>query len=263
MTPTLNDVQQAFQGFILGQQSAQGMARLVAQRSGLAVDERLSIYHNAYRVRLREALAESYDKTHEYLGDELFAQAASQYIAAQPSFTPNLRWYGAQFPTFLAQIFPDHPLLAELAAFEWTLGLAFDAPDQRDLVLGDLASIPPHAWEDIGFASQDSVHFLSLHSNCVAIWLALGEEQTPPEALWQETPHHWLVWRKNLQAHFRSLSAAELQALRELQAGQSFAEVCASVAEQHPDATHQIAQWLRSWAGDGVLQALPAAASPD
>lgn len=263
MTPSLNDVQQAFQGFILGQQSTQAMAPLIAQRPGLGIDERLSIYHNAYRVRLREALAESYDKTHAYLGDALFEQAASHYIAAHPSSTPNLRWYGAQFPALLAQIFPDHPLLTELAAFEWTLGLAFDAPDQHELVLGDLASIAPGAWEDIGFACQDSVQSLSLHSNCVAVWLALGEEQTPPEAMWLETPQHWLVWRKNLQAHFRSINAAELQALRELQSGQSFAAVCASIAEQHPDATSQIAQWLRSWAGDGVLQALPAAAGPD
>lgn len=261
MIPSLSTVQQALQEFILGQQSGQTMAPLIAQRPGLAVDDRLSIYHNAYRVRLREALSESHDKTHAYLGDDLFEQVASQYIAAQPSFTPNLRWYGARFSAMLAQSFPDHPVLAELAEFEWTLGLAFDAADQRELVLTDLASISQEAWENTGFACQDSVHFLSLHSNCVAIWLALGEEQTPPEALWQETPQHWLVWRKHLQTHFRSLSSAELQALRALQAGQSFAAVCVAIAEQHPDATSRIGQWLGSWAGDGVLQALPEAAS--
>lgn len=262
MTLSLAPLQQAFQEFVLGQRDAGALAQHVATRPGLGTDERLSIYFNAYRVRLREALSETYDKTHQYLGDELFYAASADYIAQNPSHTPNLRWYGAAFPAFLGNYLPEHPVLAELAAFEWTLSLAFDAEDQPLLALADLAQVQPEDWEHIGFACHASVHFLPLHSNCVAIWLALSEEEqaaAPPIATWQTTPQPWLIWRKNLQAHFRSLSDAEYQALRGLQAGQSFAAVCGAAVENAGDddgQTQAIATWLQTWTGESVLHGI-------
>ena len=37
---------------------------------------------------------------------------------------------------------PQHPIAAEMAAFEWALSLAFDAEDASILSLQDLAEIP-------------------------------------------------------------------------------------------------------------------------
>jgi hypothetical protein len=255
----LAPLQQAFQDFVLGTLDEAAIAPHIAVRGKLSSAERLSIYHNAYRVRLRDALCEAYDKTHAYLGDDLFYDACAHYCAQNPSHSSNLRWYGATFAPFLAEYFAQHPVVAELAAFEWTLSLAFDAENQAILPLSALAQVQPQAWENIGFAVHASVHFLPLHSNCVAIWLALADDSAAtagpevPAASWQEAAHPWLIWRKNLQPHFRSISAAEYQALASLQAGQSFAEVCDAAAESHPEAAPQIAQWLQSWIGEQVL----------
>lgn len=255
----LAPLQQAFQEFVLGTLDEAAIAPHIAVRGKLSSAERLSIYHNAYRVRLRDALSEAYDKTHAYLGDELFYDACTHYCAQNPSHSSNLRWYGATFAPFLAEYFAQHPVVAELAAFEWALSLAFDAEDQTILPLSALAQVQPQEWQSIGFAVHASVHFLPLHSNCVAIWLALADDSAAtagpevPAASWQEAAQPWLIWRKNLQPHFRSISTAEHQALASLHAGQSFAEVCDAAAESHPEAAPQIAQWLQSWIVEEVL----------
>ncbi|UUZ51463.1 DNA-binding domain-containing protein [Massilia sp. B-10] len=101
----------------------------VRRQGALGPQARLAIYHNAYRARMREALCEAYERTWTYIGDALFETLAAAYLDAHPSSSSNLRWFGGGFPAFLAQELADYPWVAELAGFEWTLGLAFDAPD--------------------------------------------------------------------------------------------------------------------------------------
>ncbi|MCU6434968.1 DNA-binding domain-containing protein [Undibacterium sp. Jales W-56] len=255
MTPAsaLAQLQHEFQDFMLGQNPPASVLPYIGNQSGLAADARLAIYFDGYRLRLCEALSSAFEQTHAYLGDELFDSVCRTYIQEQPSRSRNLRWYGAHFPVFCQTFFPDYPLVAELAQFEWCLGLAFDAEDQPVLGAGSLAAIAPHQWANLGFTCQASQHFLSSQWNCVATWLALSEQQTPPAPEHTEAPVIWLIWRKDLQAHFRSISTAEHQALLALQAGQSFAEVCAAAAEQNPDSTAQIAGWLHTWLNEGLL----------
>ncbi|MES2068979.1 MAG: DNA-binding domain-containing protein [Pseudomonadota bacterium] len=259
-------IQERFQDYVLGTPEAGDMQPAIlsdiSDQYGLPAQERLAIYYNAYRIRIRDALSEAYGNTHAYLGDELFYACCREYLDAHPSQLRNLRWYGAQFPTFLANRLPQHPVVAELAAFEWTLGLAFDAADQPVLALDDLRALAAADWQSLGFDCQASLHFLDMQWNTVAIWLALSEDQDPPPAEKAAAASPWLIWRKNLQAHFRSLTTDERAALQGLQAGQSFATVCALAAEHHPAITPQIAGWLQTWLAEEMLShiRLPAGA---
>lgn len=253
MMTSLDTIQQDFQNFVLGQLDETGMLPHIAATSGLATRARLSIYYDAYRIRLREALSEAFDKTHRYLGDDLFYELCAAYIEQHPSQKRNLRWYGAQFSDFLAQQLKDYLVVSELAAFEWALSLAFDAEDQVILTLADLATLDEAAWGTIGFHCQASVHFLDTYWNSVPIWLALNEEQTPPVAMKGDVSVSWLIWRKQLQPHFRSLSGAEHQALLGLCAGHSFSDVCTVAATNNPDVTEQIAGWLHTWVTEEVF----------
>ncbi len=255
-------IQDEFQQYVLtGDRANPAIAELIDQRHGLPARQRLAIYYDAYRIRLNEALAEAFDKTYAYVGDELFADLCAGYVDAHPSQFRNLRWFGDQFPAHVANALAEHPVVAELAAFEWALGLAFDAQDAPVLSLADLQQLDPSAWESIGFTLQPSAQLLSLQWNVSAIWLALGREEAPPEAAATEKPCHWLVWRKELQPHFRSLDRFEAGALRGLQAGRSFAEVCAEAAElaassaESEDVTGRIATWLHTWISEAVLTA--------
>lgn len=256
MKQSLQNIQADFQEYILQPRAEMAsIERSIAEQCGLNASDRLAIYHNAYRARLHEALSEAFEKTHSYLGDDLFAQCCDDYIQANPSHTRNLRWYGDSFPAHLAQALEEHPIVAELASFEWALGLAFDADDAVVMTADDMRSLTPTQWEQIPFELHPSVHIILLQWNVIAIWLALDKEETPPEASATLLPTSWLVWRKQLQPHFRSIGGAEAFALRGLQQGRGFSSVCedaaASIGEQ--DITPIIAGWLQNWLSEAVL----------
>ncbi|MFZ6875911.1 putative DNA-binding domain-containing protein [Undibacterium sp. Di27W] len=247
-TQTLQD---NFQEFILGQRDAASMHSHLAETPGLDRDARLDIYYQAYRLRLRDALSQAYSKTHAYLGDELFYEACASYITAQPSPFRNLRWFGDKFALHLRAHMTEHPQVAELAQFEWALGTAFDAEDHAILGLPDLATISD--WETVGLRTSSSLQFLSMQWNAVAIWLALNDDATPPAPTCTPEPATWIIWRKQLQAHFRSLVTEEAEALRQLSRGQRFAEVCEEAAEKNPDIANEIGGWLQTWVVDEML----------
>jgi len=256
---SLARIQDQFQQYVLqGDREQPAIADLIDQRHGLAARERLAIYYDAYRIRLQDALAEAFDKTYSYIGDEMFASLCQGYIGAHPSQFRNLRWFGDQFPGFAGDALAGYPVVAELAAFEWALGLAFDAEDAPVLSMAGLQALDASAWENIGFMLHPSTQLLHLRWNAPAIWLALGREdgEAPPDAVEGE-PLAWLVWRKELQPHFRSLDRFEALALSGLQAGRSFADVCAEAAEAAgaEDITGRIASWLQTWVGESVLTA--------
>lgn len=256
MNRSLKSIQADFQTYVLGAASRQPtILPEIAQQHGLQAIDRLAIYYDAYRIRLREALSEAFGKTHAYLGDDMFAELTAGYIQAHPSHYRNLRWYGGGFAYYLMQALPDHPIVAELAAFEWTLGLTFDAADAPLISADDIRSLGVDEWNQIGFHLQPSLQFLPMRWNTTAIWLALDQEQTPPDAVKSEKTVQWLVWRKDLQPHFRSLGQLEAQALQGLRHGLSFSAICAAASADSDaqDSTQQIAGWLQIWLGEGVL----------
>ncbi len=258
MKVSLQAIQANFQDYVLGPSKQQpAIAAIVADHFGLPAGDRLAIYYDAYRIRLSEALSEAFNKTHGYVGDETFGDLCSAYIDKYPSRFRNLRWFGDAFPAFAAQSLPDYPVVAELAAFEWALGLAFDAADAPVLTVEEVQQLDAGDWEQVGFVLPPSLQMLSLHWNVPGIWLALEKEEAPPEAVYSEEACTWLVWRKDLQAHFRSLDAYESLALRGLAKGHSFSRVCAEAADlSEHDITPQIAGWLQVWLTESVLSGI-------
>lgn len=255
MSRFLQDIQVRFQDYVLnGTGDHQDILADISAHYGLQADDRLAIYHNAYRLRLQEALSEAFGKTRMYIGDETFAELCLAYVQTHPSHSPNLRWYGNRFPAFLAQALPDYPVVAELAAFEWALGISFDAADAPVIRAEDLQAADID-WETIGFDLQPSLQFLPMQYNTVPVWLALDQDQTPPDAVATTSAVEWLIWRKDLQSHFRSLSDDEAQALHRLAQGESFSSVCSAMTDSagDEDATAQIAGWLQTWLNEGIL----------
>jgi hypothetical protein len=256
MKPTLAGIQNDFQEYVLGRTSDNpAIKSAILNQYGLNADDRLAIYYDAYRIRMREALSDTYGKTHGYIGDDMFAEFSTGYLQAYPSHSPNLRWYGQRFSVYLQQVLPDHPVVAELAAFEWALSLAFDAPDAPTLTIEDMQVLQPEQWETLGFHLHPSLQFLPMHTNATAIWLAMEQDLTPPDAVVSENPEHWLIWRKQLQSHFRSLDQYETKALQELRRGDAFSAVCDAANESagEQDITPKIAGWLQTWLHDELL----------
>jgi hypothetical protein len=250
----LRQIQSDFQEYILSEDAPGAIAGAVREQYGLGADARLAIYHRAYRIRLKQALCENYDKTWTFLGDDMFAELAESYIAAHPSRHPNLRWFGGGFAAHASTELADYPFIAELAALEWALGLAFDAPDVVPLNAADMSVIPPEEWGDVRFGLHPSVRILDMRWNAVALWQALGKEEEPPEVEESPAVMHWLVWRGGDQPHFRSLPAAEARALRHVAEGATFGEVCdVAVETAGEEGMLALAGYLQHWLAQGIL----------
>src|SRR6267378_2459319 len=125
----LRQLQQDLQSHLLGEASS--ISEAIVDAPPLAVADRLGIYRNAYRVRLIEALDDTYPILHAVLGDEVFVALGEAFVTAHPSVHRSIRWYGGELSEFLRQRAPyaEQPILAELALLEWTLAEVFDAAD--------------------------------------------------------------------------------------------------------------------------------------
>lgn len=216
----------------------------------------LEIYHSAYRSRLREALGSVFERTWAYLGDTEFDALCAHYIEATRSRSRNLRDYGATFCAHLRAALPDDPEAAELAAMDWHLHSAFDAPNATALAPDRLATLDEAEWARIGFRFHPAVALARFEWNVLDIWHALDQGRTPPPARRLPAPLGHLFWRGERLARFRSVDAGEYAALQALHRGDRFAAVCERIAGDHPDAVPLIGEWLARWQADELIIAL-------
>lgn len=249
----LQHIQSGFQDYVLGDGAiAPQFGAAIRQQGALSTQQRLAIYHNAYRVRMRAALNEAFERTWTYTGDELFGELADAYLAAHASTFSNLRWFGNRFPDFVRQQLPDYQFIGELAAFEWALGLAFDAPEAEPARAAAYAALAPEEWGALVLKLHPSVQLLRMDFNSVALWQALGDGEDPPLAAALPQACTWLVWRKDNQPHFRSLDAFEAAALAAVADGSSFGEICEQASGA--DAALRMGGCLQDWMRQALLQ---------
>lgn len=247
----LAQLQADFQASILNEDHTT-FKSCVVDDAKVGAEKRLSIYADAYRLRIIEALSMAYPKLHRLLGDDLFDTTARQYIDQYPSQYRNMRWVGDQMREHLLKVLPQHPIASELAYFEWALGLAFDAEDAHIVTMQYLAAIPPETWGALSFVLHPSVQLLAMQWNVIPIWQALDVEETPPAPMQNGEP--CLVWRSDLNSHYRSVDTQELQTLKHLQAGASFGDLCETLFETLGEsATQQAAQYLACWLEAGII----------
>lgn len=263
MTGALLALQSSLQAHLLAGDDA--IESAIASGHGIAVRERLAIYHHAYRARLASALRDTFGHTAAYLGDDWFDADAAAYVQSNPSTAASLNDYGAGFPAWLLERHACDADIGELAALDWALRRAFDGADAPPLPLAALAALAPEAWGRIGFTFVPTCARLTFTHNTLALWHALDQQQTPPHAQRLDAPSAVLVWRLRHQPHFRSLGAFEASALNPLQQGASFAAMCEQLAATfpHSDVPLEAGALLRRWIDEQLLAAVvePAAAA--
>lgn len=253
----LAQLQADFQAYLIDDMKGAAFTNRIIDDAKVGVKKRLGIYYDAYRLRIIEALATGYPKLKALLGDDLFISIARQYIDQYPSTYRNMRWYGGHMREHLLYVLPQHPIAAEMAAFEWALSLAFDAEDLPELTLQNLAEIPAENWSALQFKFQPTIHVVRLQWNIIPIWKALDAEEAPPEFSQDSIYTSWLIWRKNLNSQFRSMVEMEVIALHLAMAGSSFGDVCETLECQTSDTAEEAmmmaAQYIAGWLQAGMI----------
>ena len=254
----LRELQRSFQSWVLGDASA--LPATVAGTGAVSARDRLDIYAQAIRLRFLEVLGQDYPGLHTLAGDDEFRRLGLAYVAAHPSHHPSIRWFGGHLPAFLRSTAPwrDHPVLGEMAEFEWTKGELLDAADSPVVGIEDIAAIPPERWAGIRPRLRPAVRRLALEWNVPSQWKAVDGGDAPPPSARTEPAVDWLLWRQDIVVRWRSVGPDEAWALRRCDAGDDFGSICAGLCERVGEdaAAFRAATFLKQWAADGVLEAV-------
>jgi hypothetical protein len=259
MMADLKQIQDSFQQYLL-QSDARVIVSQVVSTETLPAITRLSIYGDAYRSRLFEALASNYPFLHACVGDDEFYALAMNYINQHPSNYRSIRWYGDRMQEFIQQ--NDYsqlsPSIHEVAALDWMMTLVFDAKDTEVVTLEQMALIPADAWADMHFAFHPSFHRLQFNWNVIEFWQSTLSEDGQVLLSKYSSPVTWIFWRHDLINHFISMSNDEDWALSAAIEGSSFSDICEGLCQFMPEENVAIAaaSMLKKWIASGLISTL-------
>ncbi|MEW6268679.1 MAG: DNA-binding domain-containing protein [Thermodesulfobacteriota bacterium] len=223
----------------------------------LSPAQRVAIYADMHRLRLRDALAEDYRALRRSLGDAAFARLVRTYLVRHPSDRPSLRDLGRHLPGFVehhAELV-EHAWQQDLARFEWAMVDSFDAADEPVLRAPELETLAPEAWPGLRLRPVRSLVLLGLGApvDLVRERLLRGEESgdVPRE------PVRLRVWRQEWKVFHRRIDEIEAAALDWLREGATFADLCDWIADRDGDdrAAELALDLLRRWLDDELLAA--------
>ncbi|MEO5660467.1 MAG: putative DNA-binding domain-containing protein, partial [Polaromonas sp.] len=254
----LSKLQQAVSSYILHpvQQHGPALAERLRDTPGVDAQQRLGIYHHAYRARLAEVLAESFEKTNLYMGGEAFAQEAAAFAVSHPPLVRNLGCYGAALPSYFGERYPDNPELRELAQLDWDLRECFDGPDVPALDAQSAAVDAAQSWLLRESPLHPSLRLRPVSTNVVQLWKAMAEDAEVPAAEALQAARTLAVWRKGLLPHFLTLEPAQAAFVACLARGCSIAQACEELQGLPELGEPQtLGLWLREWWDEGLLRA--------
>ncbi len=251
----LTQLQDAFQRAILDGDSA--IRDAVVSNDAADASERVGVYVHAYTARLVEALRSDFPTLRFAAGDAVCADMLRDYVAATPSVHRNVRWYGGGLAEFLRHHPPwsDAPAFADMAAFDWAIGLSFDAEDEPCAGEEDIATLPPERWGEMLLRLPPHVRLFACEWNVLEIRQAHDRGQNAPSMRPLARPQTSIVSRQSGQVHYRQLAADEAAALTVVAAGAPFVQMCEALCDWHAqdDVALRAASLLKAWIGNGWI----------
>lgn len=227
-TSSLAGFQSAFKRYLFAGDNEVDLAAQVARVGGIPAEMRLDVYRNAYYLRLEEALARDFPALRAVVGDEAFGRLAAAYLTANSSTRPSLRFLGRHLQDWL-RVGREEPALADLAALEWAVLHAFDAPDAPSLTAADFEGFAAGQWPELRLALHPSLGLLVVDANVRDIWLAVRRGDPLPAL--QPTREWLVVWRGGSGPQVEAISAGCHALLAAFVRGSSFASACEALAE--------------------------------
>jgi hypothetical protein len=244
-----------------GDPEGRALEALVRGDAELPALARVGVYAHAYFERIRKCLAGDFPALSRALGEAAFHDLVKLYLLACPPRHWSLRYAGDRLAEFAgrhpaaAAIRARCPFAGDVAALEYAIAQAFDAPDAAPLARDDLARLPAEAWAEHVLRAAPGLQRLELGWPVQRLREAHEGDAEPPAL----EPAATLlgVWRERERVFFRALHGEEADALAGLLAGEPFGALCERI-ERHVGAERtpvRAAQLLERWLADGWLRA--------
>jgi hypothetical protein len=169
---SLRDVQLAFRAALLDQDDDRIAADVLPD--SLSPCARVAVYRHHVRTTLTEALVSTFPVVCRLVDRRFFGWLADCYVRKHPPTTPCLFEYGGDFAFFIER-FPACaalPWLADVARLEWSMNVAFHAPDVAMIGSDRLAATPPEELGALGVEFEPSATYIESRWPIDAIWRA-------------------------------------------------------------------------------------------
>jgi len=207
--PALAELQQAFAQSLLA-----GGPVPAAVKGCLLPDEAMSVHRNTVLGALVGALRLSHPTVDALVSEAFFDQAASTFARQHPPRTASLMGYGEGFADFLERqpACAHLPYLADVARLDFAIERALQQDDRPRTFVLDAA---------VTMALPCSLSLLTLRYPADAIRAAISDEAALAAITLEPAERHVVVWRQDLAARVRPVSAAAGYFLHALLAGAS------------------------------------------
>jgi hypothetical protein len=265
---TLAELQSLFQASVLAEAPSPSLlAQLRPPIRAENVAETFAVYHDGFRQRMAEFLANDYPVLRDAVGETAFEAMVADFWRSRPSKFRNARWVGASLPGFLRATPPysRKSFVCGLAALEAALAQSFDAEDATSLPIEILGVTREEDWPRLRFGFHPGVVKVQTNAAALAAYEAAQMGEAPSEPA-DPSEVALVIWRRELEVNYRAMDDLETMALVEAMAGAPFSEICAVLAfsrpEREADALAQAAgAFLARWFADGMIVA--AAPAPE
>lgn len=198
----------------------------------LTTTQAIGVYQTAYRVRMTEALGETFEVVWWCLGDEPFFDICREFILANPSTSYNLADYGVKFPDFLEvkAVSKEMPFLKNLAEFEWQFKEIFHGPEEKSLAQEFWSQLAEFEKPKIKFTAQ--MKLFSYPYGIRNIWRSFKNSQDQnlfekPE--WQDS-QDFLLYKNNHEVFLKDLGSSEYTFLTRLSQGLAIDDAATGMA---------------------------------
>jgi hypothetical protein len=245
--PTLLQIQRGFrdavQTFDLKPHSSKLFLNSVVEQGPLSTQERISIYSEAWWIRLSNSLMEDYPVVLKVLGEDCFDDLIRLYFKEYPSRSYTLAKVGDYFPDFIEKWCSARSLewLSDLAHFERGYNRAYLAKDAIHWSLASLHSISPRDFEKVVLKTESSTFLMRSNWGIHEVWNQ--EKQIPMRHL-----HFYLLYRTGFQVFWKSIEQTQYEVLSKIEKKVSLGEVL----DFYPD--EKLVHWLSEWAQENVIR---------
>ncbi len=246
----LTELQIAFQDALLSKELSAADLMGISNDSNFI--ERISIYRDAYYLRLVGNLKTKFESLQKYLGVPEFNRLAVAYLQAKPSDHYSIHRLGASLPNFVREFYPQHLISAELAEFEWTLTSVLFAEEANALSLVKLREQEAEHWPRLVFKFHPSAQIYKAQHSIAALWSALQADQSI-ESIVNDTSanqlYSYLIWRKQQHSYFVALDSNERKLADCIRVESDFTLVCETMSEfiAEDAVISWVSQRLQAW----------------
>lgn len=214
----------------------------------------IAAYRNNAFGNWAGALASAYPIVCKIVGAEFFRAMAHAYAREHASTSGDLREYGAQLSSFVADFAPtqDLPYLPDVTRMEWIAHLAYYAPDAAPLDASMLARLDPETCSAMRLKLAPGSALLQSDWPLARIWEVHQDTYRGEVAVeFSPGPHYALVHRPLWRVEVSSLSPAEYRFFAGAARGEPLGELLEAAALI--DSTFDPSAVLVRWVGSRAL----------